>query len=49
MQYLLLIYVIKTAGMDEALTWAAKVPSAAYGTIEVRPVKDNSASCREPG
>ena len=31
-------YIIDCADLDEALDWAAKVPSAAYGTIEVRPV-----------
>jgi hypothetical protein len=24
--------------LDEALLWAAKMPTAGYGTIEVRPV-----------
>jgi hypothetical protein len=32
------IYVIEAADMDEALDWAARVPSAPFGTIEVRPV-----------
>jgi len=32
MQYLLLIH------DDEALEWAAKIPSARYGHIEVRPI-----------
>jgi hypothetical protein len=36
-------YLIEAADMDEALQWAAKVPSAAHGTIEVRQIKDNSA------
>jgi hypothetical protein len=36
-------YLIEADSMDEALRWAAKVPSAAHGTIEVRPIKDNSA------
>jgi hypothetical protein len=36
-------YIVEAADIEEALQWAAKVPSAAHGTIEVRPIKDNSA------
>jgi hypothetical protein len=31
-------YLIDVKNLDEALQWAAKIPSARYGTIEVRPV-----------
>jgi hypothetical protein len=31
-------YVLDCKDLDEALAYAAKIPSAAYGTIEVRPV-----------
>jgi len=31
-------YLIDCPDLDEALRWAAKVPLAAYGTIEVRPL-----------
>ena len=31
-------YLLKCKDLDEALGWAAKIPSARYGTIEVRPV-----------
>ena len=31
-------YILDCADLDEALTWAAKIPSAKTGTIEVRPV-----------
>jgi hypothetical protein len=31
-------YLIETANIEDALKWAAKCPSAAYGSIEVRPV-----------
>jgi len=31
-------YVIDVADRDEALRWAAKMPSIAYGSTEVRPV-----------
>jgi hypothetical protein len=31
-------YLIDCKNLDEAITWAAKIPTARYGTIEVRPV-----------
>lgn len=31
-------YLLECKDLDEALHWAAKIPSARYGTIEVRPV-----------
>ncbi len=31
-------YLLNCKDLDEALKWAAKIPSARYGTIEVRPV-----------
>jgi hypothetical protein len=31
-------YVIECASIDEALDWAAKLPSAEHGSTEVRPV-----------
>ena len=33
-------YIIDCADLDEALKWAAKIPSAKLGSIEVRPVAD---------
>lgn len=33
-------YVLECQDLDEALKYAAMIPSAAYGTIEVRPVAD---------
>ena len=33
-------YIVDCANLDEALTYAALVPSAAYGTVEVRPLAD---------
>ncbi len=33
-------YLIETDNLDEALEWAAKIPSAIYGSVEVRPVWD---------
>ncbi len=31
-------YLLDCADLDEALSWAAKIPSARYGTVEVRPI-----------
>jgi hypothetical protein len=31
-------YVLECGSIDEACTWAAKIPGASYGAIEVRPV-----------
>lgn len=31
-------FVIEVPGLDEALTWAARCPSAGYGSVEVRPL-----------
>ncbi|MEP7379159.1 MAG: YciI family protein [Chloroflexota bacterium] len=33
-------YLIEAANLDEAIKWAAQIPGAARGTIEVRPVVD---------
>jgi hypothetical protein len=40
------IYVIDVDTLDEALDWAAKIPSAPFGTIEVRPI---APGMPEPG
>jgi hypothetical protein len=34
-------YLIDVETLDEALDWAAKIPGASHGTIEVRPVVTN--------
>lgn len=31
-------YLLECKDLDEALAWAARIPSAKYGTIEVRPL-----------
>jgi hypothetical protein len=31
-------YMLNCRDLDEAITWAAKIPGAAYGTVEIRPV-----------
>lgn len=33
-------YVIDVANLNEALDWAARIPNAHFGTIEVRPVME---------
>ena len=35
-------YTIDVKDLDEAIAWAAKVPTAKYGTIEVRPIWEMS-------
>lgn len=36
-------YIIDVPNLDAALAWAAKVPSAKYGPVEVRPVWEMEA------
>jgi hypothetical protein len=31
-------YIVDADDLDDAIRWAAKIPGAAYGTIEIRPV-----------
>ena len=33
-------YMIDVADLDEATAWAAKIPSAPYGSVEVRPIME---------
>ncbi|MBY0574507.1 MAG: YciI family protein [Undibacterium sp.] len=33
-------YLIEAKDLNEAVTWAAKIPPAKYGRIEVRPVRE---------
>jgi hypothetical protein len=40
-------YLIDCANLDEANRWAAKIPDAANGAVEVRPVMDYEAMNRE--
>jgi hypothetical protein len=35
-------YLIEAESLDEAIEWAARVPSARQGKVEIRPVCDNS-------
>lgn len=33
-------YLLECADLDEAIAWAAKIPGAHLGTVEVRPIMD---------
>jgi len=33
-------YLLDCESLDEAIKWAGKIPSARYGTVEVRPIMD---------
>ncbi|HEY5520630.1 MAG TPA: YciI family protein [Candidatus Limnocylindrales bacterium] len=37
-------YLIEAANLDEAIKWAAKIPGATRGTVEVRPVADMASA-----
>jgi len=43
-EYLAGYYCIEAPDLDGALAWAAKVPNAVYGTVEVRPVMEIPAA-----
>lgn len=36
-------YLIDVPNLDEAIKWAAKIPSAAWGCVEVRPLTEQQA------
>ena len=36
-------YLIEVANLDAAIKWAAKIPSAAFGSVEIRPQTENQA------
>ena len=43
-------YLLECADLDEAIGWAAKIPGAANGSVEVRPIMDYEAAGAEaPG
>jgi hypothetical protein len=42
-EYLGGFYSLECKDLDEALEWAARIPEATYGSIEVRPVLDYAA------
>ena len=41
-------YILDVPDLDEALKWAAKIPSAPYGSVEVRPVMVFDTEPAEP-
>ncbi len=42
-------YVLECRNLDEALDWAAKIPDARFGSVEVRPVMDyEGAGAQDP-
>lgn len=43
-EHLIGYYVIEAADLDIALEWAAKVPNARIGSVEVRPIVPGSAT-----
>lgn len=42
-------YIVEAADLDEAIGYAAMIPGAARGAIEVRPIFDWSAAAAEAG
>jgi hypothetical protein len=36
-------YLIEAADLDEAIQWAARIPGARYGSVEIRPVWEPDA------
>ena len=42
-------YLIEVESLDEALEWAARIPSARIGTIEVRPVVPTRVAAEAAG
>ncbi len=45
------LYVVEAENLDEAIKWAAMIPGAARGSIEVRPIWElpDSADAEQPG
>jgi len=39
-------FVVDVPSLDEAIVWARRCPSSKYGSIEIRPLLDQSASKR---
>ena len=37
-------YLIEVPDLDEAIAWAAKIPTAGYGSIEIRPIWEADAA-----
>ena len=41
-------YLVEAADLDEAIGYAAMIPGASHGSIEVRPIFDFSAAASQP-
>ena len=41
-------YLVEAADLDEAIAYAAMIPGAVHGSIEVRPIFDYGAALTEP-
>jgi hypothetical protein len=41
-------YVLECANLDEAIAWAARIPNAADGSVEVRPVMEFDEPAASP-
>lgn len=37
-------YVVEADSLDDAIRWAARVPTASFGTVEVRPLREAAPS-----
>jgi len=33
-------YIVECANLDEAITWAARIPGARHGSVEIRPIME---------
>jgi hypothetical protein len=40
-------YLLECGSLDEAIEWAAKIPGAQFGSVEVRPIMDYEGSGAE--
>jgi hypothetical protein len=40
-------YVVEAESLDEAIAWAAKIPAAQHGSVEVRPLMQVPAEARQ--
>jgi hypothetical protein len=47
-EHLVGFYILNCKNLDEALAWAAKIPDARLGSVEVRPVMDTSQAPGAP-
>jgi hypothetical protein len=41
-------FILEAASMDEALDWAARIPAAEHGAVEVRPIHSDDQEAEAP-